>query len=222
MSDKKKGIVIGALVLVAGGIGANLFLPKTSDLQEQSAPVIQDAVQPVELPKVQIEPVAVSPESAPMETIELPTPAPTLYLEPLVLDGKMAEHVQNITKREIAEVSVAIAELDARAWDATKNKREEALKQAIGLDFAPASVVDVKTTMITDTSLSAEPTLTLRGITGTAIKGRYAARVLWQGQFKRVEVGSQLSGYKVTKITNDSLTLKGKRGVHTLFLGESL
>ena len=218
MSDKKKGIVIGALVLVLGGIGANLFLPKTSDLQKQNASVEQDAVQPVELPNIQIEPVAVSTVPSPMETIELPTPVPTLYLEPLVLDEKMAEHIQNITKREIAEVKVAISELDAREWDATKNKREEALNQSIGLDYAPVSTVG----MTANASLNTEPTLTLRGITGTATKGRYAARVLWQGQFKRVEIGSQLSGYKVTKITNDSLTLKGKRGVHTLFLGESL
>ncbi|RJX68649.1 hypothetical protein DZ860_16785 [Vibrio sinensis] len=225
MSDKKKGIAIGALVLAVVGIVGNLFMPKTSDLQKQSVSDVQIDSQPtlpidealvVETNNVQVTALV---EPMPVSTIEQPSPSPVLYLEPLALGTAMAEHIQNVTKREIAQVKVSISELNAREWDAKKIKREDAVNQAIGLDYSPVNVVSVTTKAAT---VNTEPTLTLRGITGTAVEGQYAARLFSQGQFKRVEVGSRLSGYKITSITKESVTLKGKGGVHTLLLGESL
>ena len=226
MIDKKKGIIAGIAVVVVMGIVGNLLLtPKTSDLQEQSASnQPQDVSVPIEASGLVVEMDIASTSNVVLSepvtaaTIALPTPPPELYLKPLSIDKSMAEYMQSLSKREKAEVTAATSELNAREWEAGQSKRDSSLGSSIGLDFSSEPVV----TNVDSVIVGVEPTLTLRGISGTAREGKYAARLLVQGQFKRVDVGSKLAGYTVTRITKETVTLKSKQGVQTLALGESL
>lgn len=225
MSDKKKMIAIGVVVLVAGGIVANLvFTPKTSKLQSASntpqESLVVEVIEPV-TPVIAPSALTVSTNIASVEVVAAPSPAPDLYLKPLNVDVEVTELINGVHERAVAEVKANTSEFKSREWDAGQSQRESQLGQSIGVDFASTPAVTTSTVdgaVVQDVT----PMLTLRGITGTANEGIFAARLFTQGQFKRVMVGSKLSGYTVTRITRDSVTLKGQQGARTLTLGESL
>ncbi len=210
MIEKKKLAILILAVVGAGAITLNLVVPKTSDLQNQTVNAVEPIVQAEQIPEMSTS-VDVIPHAQVL-------PPPTLT-GPIVLTHEWQSSLVSIKELFHARLSAEKAELQARQWNAGQPQRDAQMGRAMGLDSTPVRVAPA--TASPSQSIT-EPTLTLRGITGTAKAGQYAARLLWKGQFKRVEVGNVLAGYKVTRITRDAVTLKGKQGSHTLTLGESL